>query len=324
MKLVGRKICALLCLVLSAVTVAETSQDFPRRPINIITPYKAGGGVDSYARALAASARGMFEAPFVVINKPGAGGLNGSASTMRARPDGYTVLLVSGSSLVLSTQLRNSPVDALNSFKFIAKIGVINSSLMVPVNSPFKTISDVIDAAKQRPLRWGHSGRGSFHHVSGLGFLEKNHLQIQDVPFKGGAPARAALIGNQVDFGFIGVQQSRGFEKYIRVLAVNADQRDSAMNQVPTFSESNFLSFPLSSPVIMLAPKDTPDALIGQLTQMLREICHTSEYQQRLHKQGLSSVFQTGVEARYELEHISTDVKPFVESMGKKSNTPLR
>ena len=298
---------------LFAAGVAHAA-DYPRRPINIIVPYKAGGGTDAYARALSAVAGDTLPVPLVVVNKAGSGGLNGAQSLVGARPDGYTLMLTSGGSLLLSTLTRNTRIDALDSFELIAQIGRLTTSLVVPANSRFKTVQDVIDAAKADPgsLRWAHAGRGGFHHVSGLGFLAANNLNIQDVPFKGGSPARAALIGEQVDFGFIGVQQSRGFEEQIRVLAVNAKQRDSVMDGAPSFSELGIPFADLSSPVLVFAPKNTPSDVLAILEKTFREITATPRFVELMSNQGAAAVFVGGGEARMLLARIKEDVQPLV------------
>ena len=296
---------------------AAQAADFPRRPINIVVPFKAGGGTDAYARALSAAAEGVLKVPLVVVNKPGSGGLNGAQSAMRARPDGYTVMLTSGGSFLLSTMLRDTPVDPFGSFKVVAQVGELQTSLMVPAASGFTSVQDVIEAAKQNPgaLRWAHSGRGGFHHVAGLGFLAKNGLQAQDVPFKGGGPARAALIGAQTDFGFIGVQQARGFEEQLRPLAVNAEERDGVMTEVPSFGEIGVPFAAISSPVIVFAPKDTPDEVVASLTAALQEIVAKPKFAELLAARGTGPGFAGPAAAEAKLRAMKADAEPLLASL---------
>lgn len=308
-------------VVISGVFSTSTfAADYPRRPINIIVPYKAGGGVDTYARALAATAaKGIIKVPLVVVNKPGSGGLNGAQSVLGARPDGYTVMLTSGGSFLLSTMTRNTKIDALESFDFVAQVGELTTSLMVPVGSPFKTTQDVIDAAKAKPgsLRWAHAGRGGFHHIGGLGFLAKNGIDAQDVPFKGGGPARAALIGAQTDFGFIGIQQLAGFESQVRALAVNADKRDSIMKNVPSFGEQGIPFAKVSSPVIMAAPKGTSPESIAYLQEAMKKITENKEFAETLVKGGTAPAFRDGNDVKAALTAMKADVEPLVADLKK-------
>jgi tripartite-type tricarboxylate transporter receptor subunit TctC len=308
-------------IALLGVSITEIdAASYPRRPINIIVPYNAGGGVDTYARALAATAaKGIASVPFVVVNKAGSGGLNGAQAVLGAKPDGYTVMLTSGGSFLLSTLTRNTDIDALKSFDFVAQVGELLTALMVPAGSPFKTVQDVINAAKANPgaLRWAHSGRGGFHHVGGLGFLAKNGISAQDVPFKGGGPARAALIGAQTDFGFIGIQQLAGFESQIRALAVNAEKRDSVMKNVPSFGEFGISFAKVSSPVIMAAPKGTPVEAISYLQDVLKKITEDKGFAEMLAKGGTAPAFQDDAGVKATLSAMKNDAEPLLAKISK-------
>lgn len=302
---------------LAASTTASFAANWPRRPINLVVPYKAGGGTDAYARAISAAAKGILNVPVVVVNKPGSGGLNGANSVVGARPDGYTMMMTSGGSFLLSTMTRDTDIDALESFEFVAQVGQLRTSLMVPVNSPYQSVQDVIEAAKANPgsLRWAHSGRGGFHHVGGLGFLANNGIEAQDVPFKGGGPTRAALIGEQADFGFLGVQQLRGFEEQIRALAVNSADRDTIMSDVPAFGELGVPFAAVSSPVIVFAPKGTPAEVVSAMETALAEIAAKPQFAELLAERGTGPVFANGADAKASLAAMKADAAPLVQSL---------
>ncbi len=302
---------------LAATSTASLSADWPKRPINLVVPYKAGGGTDAYARAISAAAKGVLGVPVVVVNKPGSGGLNGANAVVGARPDGYTMMMTSGGSFLLSTMTRDTKIDALDSFEFVAQVGQLRTSLMVPMNSPYQTVQDVIDAAKANPgsLRWAHSGRGGFHHVGGLGFLAQNGIEAQDVPFKGGGPTRAALIGEQADFGFLGVQQLRGFEEQLRALAVNSEDRDTIMTDVPSFGELGIPFAAVSSPVIVFAPKGTPAEVVSAMEAALAEIAAKPEFAGLLAERGTGPVYAGGSDAKAGLAAMKADAAPLVQSL---------
>lgn len=302
---------------LAASATATFAADWPRRPINLVVPYKAGGGTDAYARAISAAAEGILDVPVVVVNKPGSGGLNGANSVVGARPDGYTMMMTSGGSFLLSTMTRDTDIDALESFEFVAQVGQLRTSLMVPINSPYQSVQDVIEAAKANPgsLRWAHSGRGGFHHVGGLGFLANNGIEAQDVPFKGGGPTRAALIGEQADFGFLGVQQLRGFEEQIRALAVNSADRDTIMSDVPAFGELGVPFAAVSSPVIVFAPKGTPAEVVSAMETALAEIAAKPQFAELLAERGTGPVYANGSDAKAGLAAMKADAAPLVQSL---------
>ncbi|GAB5438598.1 Bug family tripartite tricarboxylate transporter substrate binding protein [Falsiruegeria mediterranea] len=310
-------VAATIALTVSAT--ASLAADWPKRPINLVVPYKAGGGTDAYARAISAAAEGVLDVPVVVVNKPGSGGLNGANSVVGARPDGYTMMMTSGGSFLLSTMTRDTKIDALESFQFVAQVGQLRTSLMVPKDSPFQSVQDVIDAAKANPgsLRWAHSGRGGFHHVGGLGFLANNEIEAQDVPFKGGGPTRAALIGSQADFGFLGVQQLAGFEEQLRALAVNSQDRDTIMKDVPAFGELGIPFAAVSSPVIVFAPKDTPAEVVAAMEAALAEISAKPEFAELLASRGTGPVYQNGADAKAGLTAMKADAAPLVEGLSK-------
>ena len=312
----------LLGAVIAAIAVTTTATatfaaDWPKRPINLVVPYKAGGGTDAYARAISAAAEGTLDVPVVVVNKPGSGGLNGANAVVGARPDGYTLMMTSGGSFLLSTMTRDTDIDALESFDFVAQVGQLQTSLMVPVNSQYQTVQDLIDAAKANPgeLRWAHSGRGGFHHVGGLGFLASNGIDAQDVPFKGGGPTRAALIGEQADFGFLGVQQLAGFQEQLRALAVNSQERDGIMTDVPSFGELGIPFAAVSSPVIVFAPKGTPVEVIAALETALEEIAAKPEFAELLASRGTGPVYQNGADAKTTLSAMKEDATPLIQSL---------
>lgn len=305
--------------VLAAASTSSFAAEWPKRNISLVVPYKAGGGTDAYARAIAAAAEGVLDVQVVVVNKPGSGGLNGANAVLGARPDGYTMMMTSGGSFLLSTLTRDTKIDALESFDFVAQVGQLRTSLMVPFNSPYQTVQDVIAAAKASSgsLRWAHSGRGGFHHVGGLGFLAMNGIDAQDVPFKGGGPTRAALIGEQADFGFLGVQQLRGFESQIRALAVNSADRDTIMTEVPSFGELGIPFAAVSSPVIVFAPKGTPAEIISTMEAALAKIAAKPEFAELLAKRGTGPVYADGAAAKAGLAAMKVDAEPLVKSLAK-------
>ena len=309
----------MLAIVSISFSMAQAAE-YPRRPINIVVPYKAGGGTDAYARALSAAAKGTVNVPMVVVNKGGSGGLNGAQSVMGARPDGYTIMLTSGGSFLLSTLTRNTKIDALDSFEFVAQVGLLNTSLMVPASSPFNSVEDLLAAAKEDPdsLRWAHSGRGGLHHVGGMGFLAANGLEIQDVPYKGGGPTRAALIGNQADFGFLGVQQLQGFEEQLRSLAVNSQERDAIMKDVPSFGELGIAFADVSSPVMIFAPKGVPSEILSTLEAAINEITAKPEFAEQLATRGTGPIFSDSATARELLTKMKQAVEPLVSDLEKK------
>ncbi|MBO9446978.1 tripartite tricarboxylate transporter substrate binding protein [Ruegeria sp. R14_0] len=311
------KTSALASVGLALSGTAAFAEWKPRRPVSIILPYKAGGGTDSYARAVASASDGLFPVPFVVVNKPGSSGITGAVEASRSRPDGTAVLLTSAGSFLLTSLLRETDVTPLDSFRIVAQIGKLTTSLMVPMNSPYQTLDDLVADIKARPgeVRWAHTGNGGFHHVAGQGFLDSNDLEAVGVPFKGGSATRAALIGEQVDFGMIGIQQAAGFENELRPLALNSDQRDAFMTEVPTFAEAGYDAVDVSSPIIMFAPKDTPDDVVAGLEAAMKEITESEAFINAMAERGNAPVFLPGPEAEANLRAMKDNVSSIIGAL---------
>lgn len=306
-------------LITVATAVTATAQWVPDRPINIVVPYGAGGGTDSFARALSASADEIVPVPLVVVNKPGSSGLIGASEVKRARPDGQTLMITSAGSLVLTTMLQNTDLDPIKDFRIIGQIGDLTTGLVVGASSEMKTAADFIKLAKEKQgnLRWGHTGRGSFHYIAGQAFLDAQGIKAQDVPFKGGGAVRAALIGGQVDFVFMGVQQGAGFESQLRYLGLNSPQRDPTVNDVPTFAEQGLEYADVSSPILLMAPLKTPDEIVTTMEDALKKITATERFEEIMLKNGNAPGFLTGEDAQKRLETLKKAATPVVEKLRK-------
>ena len=289
----------------------------PSRPVNLIVPYSAGGGTDSFGRALAASSKAALPVPIVIVNRPGSSGITGATEASAARPDGGIFLMTSAGSFTLTSLLRNTDINPFDSFIPVAQIGRLTTSLMVPFDSPYKTLDDLLIAirADSSSIRWAHTGRGGFHHVAGQAFLNEVKLKVQDVPFKGGSNTRAAVIGGQVDFGMIGIQQAAGFANELRTLALVSDQRDAFATEVPTFQELGYNVPLISSPIVVFAPLETPDDVINGMQDAIEKITDHPEFISSMAERGNSPTFLPGAEVADVLAKLRDDAKPIIDGL---------
>lgn len=289
----------------------------PRRPINVIVPYPPGGGTDTYGRALIGPLAEKLGVPVNIVNKPGAGGINGATEAAGARPDGQTFLVTTGGAMVMASIFKDIPIDPFESFETVAQVGGLQASVIVPANSPFETLADLIEAAKSNPggVRWAHTGRGVFLHVSGQSFLNANGIEATDVPFKGGAKVRAAVIGGQVDFGIIGVQQNRGFESEMRALALIAPERDGLQPDIPTVAELGFPYEYVNTPITMFAPKGTPADVIETVSVYVEEVVNSEAYGTEMEAKGLLPAYLPADAAQARLRELEGTVRPIIESI---------
>ncbi|WP_298922205.1 tripartite tricarboxylate transporter substrate binding protein [uncultured Roseobacter sp.] len=306
---------------LAAMTGTTAAAEWnPRRPLNIIVPYNAGGGVDLYARAVANAAESRLPVPVVVVNKPGAGGLTGAIEASKARPDGNTVLLTSSGSFLLGSMFKEAAVNPFESFQTVAQVGNLKGAIVVPAASPFQTLADLVEAAKGGNLKWGHNGRGGVFQVAGQTFLNNQDLEATDVPFKGGAKSRAAILGSQVDFGILGIQQSRGFEAELRVLAIFADERDPLFPDVPTAAEQGFNIPVISSPIILFAPNGVDAEIVTGMEAAMADIAAAPEFSETVEAKGTVSAYLAGADAKANLMAMGETAKPVIDALKAASN----
>ena len=310
-------ITSLLAVTFATFATSTLAQWEPRRPLNIIVPYGAGGGVDAFARAVSAAAKNIVPVPVVVVNKPGASGLVGAQAAASARPDGNIIMLTSAGSFLMASSLRQSKVNPFDDFQTIAQIGNLVAGVFVPADSPYKTINELVSAIKEHPekLRWAHTGRGSFLHVAGQSFLDANDLRVGDVPFKGGAKVRAAVIGKQVDFGFIGVNVGRGFENNMRALAVATPERDLVMSDVPTLVERGLNYVDVSSPIVLFAPNGVAPEIIMAMERAMKLISETDTFSKLMLTKGNSPSYLSGQAARTKLQAMKEATTPILTKL---------
>lgn len=217
----------------------------------------------------------------------------------------------------MASSLRASAVNPFDGFQTIAQVGNLAAGIFVPANSPYQTIEQLVAAIRNRPgeLRWAHTGRGSFLHIAGESFLKENDLDVHDVPFKGGSKVRAAVIGNQVDFGFIGINVGRGFESEMRALGVATPHRDPVMSDVPTFAESGLKYVDVSSPITLFAPKGVDPEIVVGMETALQKIAASDKFAELMLTKGNAPDFLTGADARKKLEVMAGATAPILDAI---------
>jgi len=277
-------------LTLAALALAPAANaEYPEKPIRFIVGFSAGGGTDSIARSVAAFVHEDLGMPGVVINKTGAGSMVAVKFFETQKPDGYTLFVQSGASGLIGYLRGKSAMNPFTDMKLVGILGTLKPALCVPMDSPFKTAQEVIDAAKKNPgkLRWGHSGRGSTMNIAGLLFIQANKLDVKDVPTKGGSKARGLVVSNQVDFGFLGAHLLTGFESKVRCLGLTTAARDGVMKQIPTFKELGLPYQEVTTPMMVLAHKSLDDAKYDKLVNALSSLAKNKGFGKFVKNAGL-------------------------------------
>jgi tripartite-type tricarboxylate transporter receptor subunit TctC len=230
---------AALMFVSAGAALAQSA--FPDRPVHIYVPYPAGGGVDILTRTLGDVVSKQWGQPVVVDNRPGAGGVVASQALVQSPPDGYALIMVASGHATNPFLYRKLPYDTVKNFTPVSLLASSPNILLVRADSPFKSLSDVIAEAKAKPgsLAFGHAGTGTSTHLAGELLMNLAKIELQPIPYKGGAPAINDLLGGQIPLSFNNGPESVGQLQAhtVRALAVTTAKRLPALPDVPSIGE---------------------------------------------------------------------------------------
>ena len=267
-----------LCLVLAAPGLALAQVWPAKQPVTLLVPFPPGGSTDLIARTLAPKLQEKLGGSFIVQNQAGATGTVGAAAVKRAAPDGYTLLVSSLGPYVIAPHLIKTPgYDALKDFDYITVAVQAPNVLTVPAASPHKSLADVLAFHKANPgkMSFASAGNGSSDHLTAELFWQQTGTTGLHVPYKGGAPAMADLLGGQVDATFMnintGITNIKGGK--LRALAITSIRRSPLLPDVPTMEELGIKGVNVTSWQAFAAPKGLPvdvkaklhDALVAGL-----------------------------------------------------------
>ena len=269
----------------------DAAPEFPEKDITFIVQAAAGGGSDLTSRALAAELEKELGVSVVVENRPGASGSTAMQYIADSDPDGYTIGFVPVEISMLGHQ--GFDIDPAN-YDFLGQIMLAPGVISVPTDSSFKTLDDLIEAGKEAPLDMANSGPGSIWEAAELGLAEATGTQVVPVPFDGGAPAVAAVIGNQVDAAVGGSAETAAAHDagQLRALAVLHDERHPMLPDVPTASELGYdLQFGGWGGVY--APTDLPDDVREVLTSAIEKSAQSDTFVETITKGGALPVYKS-------------------------------
>ncbi|MFV9474261.1 Bug family tripartite tricarboxylate transporter substrate binding protein [Advenella sp. RU8] len=260
------------CLIAAAAVLPVTAQaSYPEQPIRLIVPHPAGGSSDILARTMAAAMSKDLGQSIVVENKGGGNGAIAAQSVALAKPDGYTLLLATASTHGINPTLYNKlSYDAIKDFAPVTLFATVPNVLVVgPAHKKMMDTRELIDYIKSNPgkANMGSAGSGTPGHLAGVMLQDASELDMVHVPFRGGAPAISALIGDQIDFMFTTIPGALPHIKAgsIKGLAVTSSERSQALPELPTVAEAAIPGFNAVSWHGLVAPAGTPDAVIEKL-----------------------------------------------------------
>lgn len=273
----------------SLVRLPAFAQDkYPNRPIKLIAPHPPGGGVDILARAMGEGMAAVLGQPIVVENRPGANGTIGAAAGAAAAPDGYTIMMNGPGEIAIAPHLYKQMV--YDPFKDLAPITLCSKApnvLVVGINSPLRSVAEVITLAKAKPgeLTFGSSGVGNIQHLEGELFNKYAGVKTIHVPYKGAAPQIADIVGGQITMGYMSVAAAMPLIKggRLRPIAVTSKVRVPALPDVPTLAETPALSaYELDNWFGLFAPAAIPQPILATLNAAAVKVLNSPSMQKTI------------------------------------------
>jgi tripartite-type tricarboxylate transporter receptor subunit TctC len=276
---------------------AAQAQAWPQKPVRFIVPFPPGGATDISARLIAQKLTEMWGQTVVIENRGGAGGGVGATEAARATPDGYTLFFPSGS-VVTANQYVYANLSYNPEKDFVPVTNVVSGPqvLVVPANSPYKTVNDLIEAAKAQPgkLTFGHAGIGSQVHLAGENFVNAAKINALAVPYKGEGPALNDLVAGQINFMVTNIAAAVGFigQGRLRALGVTSKSEFGLLPGVPPISKT-LPGFENAGWFGIVAPTGTPKEIIQKVYEDTKKALQSTEMRARFYVLGLAPVGNT-------------------------------
>lgn len=297
-----------LCIATAAIAgclAAAPAWAWPDKPIELVVGFAPGGGTDITARTLAMHLSKVLQTPVVVSNKAGASGEIGLAYVAKAAPDGYVIGMTNMPGLVSLPIERKTQYQA-GDFAYIANIVRDPSAFSVDSGSKFRTVADLVAAAKAAPgsISYASTGVGTDDHLAMVMFERLTGTRLNHVPFNGAGPLRAAVLGGHVQVAGLNLGEVMPYQGKMSILAQASAGRSRLAPAVPSFKEQG-VNLVLSSERGIVAPKNIPPAVQKQLTEALRTIAADPQFQKEMGEQFTEMDYVEGAEWKSRLDKAS-------------------
>ena len=288
-----------------------SADDYPSRPVKIIVPFGAGGPTDVYARAIGEELRKSLHQPFVMENRPGAGTTIGTDFVAKSPPDGYTLLMVSGTQAVNETLYAHKQYQLMRDLVPVAPLIDTDLVLVVHPSVPAKTLGELLALARAKPgtINYGSSGPGSNYHMAGELLKNLAGVDIVHVPYKGSTGARNDILGGQIQMLFDSVPTMAPMIKagLVRPLGTTGKTRSPILPDVPTIAEAGVAGFNATLWVGFMAPAGTPQPIVDKLSQEITKVLSRPDIKEAWEKTGATPITMT-----------QTDFKVFMDGQVAK------
>jgi tripartite-type tricarboxylate transporter receptor subunit TctC len=283
-------------LALASLAAAAPAQDFPNRPVKLLVPQAPGGASDALARVMAQKLAEKWGQTVVVENRAGAGGNLGMEAVAAAPPDGYTLLMgYVGTQAINGALYKKLPFDPEKDFAPVATMATLPFVVVAKSDAPFKTIPELVAAARKGPLTYGSAGNGSVNHLLGEMFNASAGVKLQHVPYRGAAPAMQDLMGGQINLVFTSLPSVAGFIKQgtLHPIAVTSAKRAAAFPNIPTVMEAGFKDFDVNPWFGLFAPAKLPPALVNKINADVNEALRSKDIVDKFSAQGAEPYITT-------------------------------
>lgn len=285
---------ALAGCLCALATFASAQEAFPQRPIKLVVPYAAGGPADLLGRMVADKLPARLGQPVVIENKGGSGGHLGGEAVARSAPDGYTLVLTTIAHNGAVKLYRNLRYDPLVDLQPVVLLAESPSVLLVHDSVPARSLKDFIALAKAKPggLSYGSAGNGSAMHMAAELYKSMAKVHAVHIPYRGGAPAMADLLGGQVHFLFESVGTSHQYIKTgrVRALAVTSEKRNASLPDVPTMAEAGVPGYSSMPWYTISAPRGVPPAVVAKLNAEINAVLKMPDVLQKLESLGVLAI----------------------------------
>ena len=313
---------ALVALATLVSTDCSHAQDFPSKPITIIVGLAAGGITDITARIYAEAVSRSMGQRVSVDNRPGAGGAVGAAAVQNSPPDGYTLLVFSGSQHATIAAAGPAPYEPVKGFAPVTLLFNSVVALSVPADSPYKSVAELFDAGKKKEggLLFGSPGLGSPSHLLGARLALAAGVPIQSIHYRGGAPMMADLVTGRVEWAFPTLSTARGYlaDGKLKALALDAAERWSGLPNTPTLTELGYGNEKVASWFALAAPAGTPPAVVAKLREEFVKASRDPDLQRRLAENGTPIATSTSEEMGKLMAEESMAMEALVKTLGLK------
>lgn len=285
----------------AAFTSAHAQEAFPSRPITLVIPFPAGGATDVLGRLIGKKLGDKLGQSVVIDNRAGAGTVIGASYVAKAAPDGYTLLLSSGTTFTVNPAVRpRLPYDPVKSFDPIGITGRTGLILLASKSVPVNDVKQFVSAVKAAPDKYsyGSFGAGTTSQFAGEMFFHAAGLKIQHVPYKGSAPAMVDLIGGQIPFTVDTVSAAlpQLKEGKVKAIAVTTEKRSTLLPQVPSLAESGYPGLNMDTWLALVAPAGLPTAVKARLEKTLADVVADPDTRERLLALGFEPAFASSAE----------------------------